>query len=175
MVPPHIHIRNADEGAIRTFKAHFLSILAGIAKNPPKNLWDLLIPQTELTLNLLRQSTLNPKIYVWECFQGPFDYNATTIGTLVSQVMIHRKTSTRKSWEFRGKEVWSIVVDLDHYQFQSIIPQNTKAEKISNTVDLHHQTITTPVGTSEDRITHGITTLTDDLTDAPTDQSDAQL
>ena len=62
LVTPHIHHRNASERAIRTFKAHFLSILAGIAKNPPKNLWDLLIPQTELTLNLLRQSTLNPKI-----------------------------------------------------------------------------------------------------------------
>ena len=58
LVTPHIHHRNAAERAIHTFKAHFLSILAGTVNTFPKNLWDLLITQTELTLNLLRQSTL---------------------------------------------------------------------------------------------------------------------
>ena len=53
--PPHIHRRNAAERAIRTFKAHFFSILAGIAKTFLKNLWYLLTPQTYLTLNLMRQ------------------------------------------------------------------------------------------------------------------------
>ena len=46
LVPPHIHHRNAAGCAIRTFKAHFLSILAVIANTFPKNLWYLLIPQT---------------------------------------------------------------------------------------------------------------------------------
>ena len=55
LVPPHIHCRNAAERAIRTFKAHFFSILAGIAKTFLKNLWYLLTPQTYLTLNLMRQ------------------------------------------------------------------------------------------------------------------------
>ena len=31
LVPPDIHIRNAAERVIQTFKSHFLSILAGIA------------------------------------------------------------------------------------------------------------------------------------------------
>ena len=62
MVPPHIRCRNKTERAISTFKAHLLSILNGIASIFPTNLWDLLVPQIELTLNLLRQSTLNPKI-----------------------------------------------------------------------------------------------------------------
>ena len=53
LVPPHIHCRNAVEWAICTFKAHFLSILAGIAHDFPKHCWDLLLPQMELTLNLL--------------------------------------------------------------------------------------------------------------------------
>ena len=51
LVPLHIHRRNAAERSIRTFKACFLSILSGIAKTFSKNLWDLLIPQTELTIN----------------------------------------------------------------------------------------------------------------------------
>ena len=38
LVPPHIHRRNPAERAIRTFKAHFVSVLAIIAKTFPKNL-----------------------------------------------------------------------------------------------------------------------------------------
>ena len=62
LVPPDMHRRNRAERAIRTFKDHFLAILAGVDAAFPPYLWDLLLPQAELTLNLLRQSTLNPRI-----------------------------------------------------------------------------------------------------------------
>ena len=75
LVPPDMHRRKRAEHAIRTFKDHFLAILAGVDSAFPPYLWDLLLPQAELTLNLLRQSTLNPRISAWECFQGPFDFN----------------------------------------------------------------------------------------------------
>jgi hypothetical protein len=50
------------------FKDHFMAILAGINATFPPYLLDLLLPQAELTLNLLRQATLNPWISVWEFF-----------------------------------------------------------------------------------------------------------
>jgi hypothetical protein len=62
LVPPDMHCRNRAERAIRTFKDHFLAILAGVDAAFPPYLWDLLLPQAELTLNLLRQATLNPRI-----------------------------------------------------------------------------------------------------------------
>ena len=65
LVPPHTHWRNADERAIRTFKSHFISILAGVAPDLLRNLWDLLLLQAELTLNLLRQATLDPSLSSW--------------------------------------------------------------------------------------------------------------
>jgi hypothetical protein len=40
LVPPGCHRQNAAEVAIRNFKAHFLSVLAGVADNFPANLWD---------------------------------------------------------------------------------------------------------------------------------------
>ena len=58
LVPPNTHRGNAAERDVRTFKSHFISILAGVAPDLPRNLWDLLIPQTEVTLNLLRQAAL---------------------------------------------------------------------------------------------------------------------
>ena len=45
LVPPNIHRCNAAERAIITFKAHFLSVLAGIAEDLQKNMWYLLITQ----------------------------------------------------------------------------------------------------------------------------------
>ena len=88
--------------------------------------------------------------------------------------MINRKTSDRKSWYFREKEGCNIGVSINHYLFQRVIPQDTKAEQISDTVEFPHQTITNPVVTPEDRILHGLITLIDALTDAPTAQSDAK-
>ena len=53
LVPPDTHRRNLAERAIQTFKSHFISILAGVDPAFPMNLWDRLLPQTVLTLNLL--------------------------------------------------------------------------------------------------------------------------
>ncbi len=56
LVPPDNHRRNLAERAIQTFKNHFKAIIAGVDDSFPMKLWDKLLPQTVLTLNLLRQS-----------------------------------------------------------------------------------------------------------------------
>ena len=61
-VPPDMHRCNKAKRAIQTFKAHFVSILAGVDLLFPRNRWDLLLPQAEITVNLLRQSLLQPDI-----------------------------------------------------------------------------------------------------------------
>ena len=65
LVPLNVHIRNIAERAIRKFKAHFLAILAGVDPDFPKFMWDSLLVQTELTINLLRKATLNPRMSAW--------------------------------------------------------------------------------------------------------------
>ena len=59
LVPPDIHRRNSEERAIHTFKAHFLDVLSEVAPDFPQLLWDLILVQTEMTLNYLHQSTFN--------------------------------------------------------------------------------------------------------------------
>jgi hypothetical protein len=91
LVPPDMHRHNALERAIRTgkVKAHFLSVLAGVDPSLPKLRWDLLLPQMELTLNLLRQSQYNPKISMWECLNRPFNFDATPMGPPGCCVVAH--------------------------------------------------------------------------------------
>ena len=69
------HRWNVGEVVIRNFKAHYLSILAGTDPRFPLQLWDSLLPQARITLNLLRQANANPKLLVYACLNGIFDYN----------------------------------------------------------------------------------------------------
>ena len=53
LVTVHDHRTNLAEHAIQTFKDHFMAILDGTDQGFPTRLWDELIEQTVITLNLL--------------------------------------------------------------------------------------------------------------------------
>ena len=82
LVPPDTHRRNLAERAIQTFKSHFISILAGVDPSFPMSLWDRLVPQAVMTLNLLRQANENPTISAYQHVNGNFDYNKTPLSPL---------------------------------------------------------------------------------------------
>ena len=77
LVPPHIHRQNASERAIHTFKNHFMAGLANTDPNFPLSNWCRLLPQAELTHNLLRASRLNPKLSAYAQLEGTFDFTRT--------------------------------------------------------------------------------------------------
>ena len=62
LAPPHIHRRNAAEQAIRTFKNHFVAGFSTTDPNFSVSEWDQFLDQATITLNLLRQSRVNPKL-----------------------------------------------------------------------------------------------------------------
>jgi hypothetical protein len=80
LVPPGIHGRNAAERAIRTFKNYFIAGLCSVNKNFPIHLWDWLLLQAKITLNLLCGSRINPKLLAWAQVHGAFDFNRTPLG-----------------------------------------------------------------------------------------------
>jgi hypothetical protein len=73
LVPTGQHRRDQAEQAIQTFKAHFISILASVDNKFPLLLWCHLLKPTELTLNLLRQSRVAPKILAFVQVHGIHD------------------------------------------------------------------------------------------------------
>eukprot|EP00804_Cyclotella_cryptica_P021690 CCRYP_018272-RA/>CCRYP_018272-RA protein AED:0.40 eAED:0.40 QI:0/-1/0/1/-1/0/1/0/288 len=95
LVPPGCHRRNAAEVAIRNFKSHFLSILAGVADDFPMKLWDKLLPQAEITINLLRQSNATPTVSAYAHLNGPFDYNKMPLAPMGCSVQVHEKSDAR--------------------------------------------------------------------------------
>jgi hypothetical protein len=76
LVPPGTHRCNAAERAIRTFKKnHFIAGLCSVDKDFPLHLWDRLVEEAVITLNLLRGSRVNPRLSTLVQFHGNFDLN----------------------------------------------------------------------------------------------------
>jgi hypothetical protein len=121
LVPPIVHGCNAAKRTIQTFKSHFLAIIAGLPSAFPRYLWSLLLPQIELTLNLLHQSSVMPSMSAWAHFNGPFNYNATPLLPLGCPVIIHNKPATRRTWDFHGSDGFYIGVSLKHYRCYLVI------------------------------------------------------
>ena len=70
LVPQHMHRRKYAERAVRTFKNHFIAALCTVAPIPPFYLWDHLLPQVTMTLNMLQWSRLNPELSAYEQVDG---------------------------------------------------------------------------------------------------------
>ena len=62
LVPPNSYRRNLAERAIQTYKNNFKSGLATTDPKFPLSEWDQLIQQANITLNLLRTASVNPKL-----------------------------------------------------------------------------------------------------------------
>lgn len=135
---PQVHRCNAAKQAIQTFNDHFVVIFAGIADTFPMNEWDLLLNKAKITLNLLRNANLNPKILAYAYMNGWFDYNATPLFPVSSECLIHKKESVRLSWGYRAKDRWYAGHAMEHFQCFCVMAKDTKATATSNTIKINH-------------------------------------
>ncbi len=74
LVPPSNHRHKLVERPIQMFKHHFISILSGVDGKFPLSLWCHLLGPRELTVNLLRQSNVAPKISAYAHVHDQGDY-----------------------------------------------------------------------------------------------------
>ena len=156
LVPPGCHRRNAAEVAIRNFKTHFLSVLAGVAEDFPENLWDRLLPQTEITLNLLRQSNATPTVSAYAHLSGPFDYNKMPLAPMGCATQVHEKADKRGTWQYHSVDGWYLNTSPDHYRTHVCHIKATKKERLTDTVTFQHKRITNPTVTHADKVMHAI-------------------
>jgi len=103
LTPAELHRRNNAERAIQTFKPHFKAGLVSTPHNFSLNLWDKILPQVLLTLNILRPSRINPWLSTYANAHGAFDYKRTPLAPLSINCMAHVKSSLRNSWDPNAK------------------------------------------------------------------------
>ncbi|KAL7523343.1 hypothetical protein ACHAWF_000483, partial [Thalassiosira exigua] len=120
--------------AIKSFKAHSIAICAGLPSSFPIRLWHELLPQAELTLNLLRPSHARPNISALAYFQAPFDFNRTPLAPIGCEVRVHQKPGQRGSWEEHAVGGWYLGCSPKHYHCSNVWVKRTMARRVSDTV-----------------------------------------
>jgi hypothetical protein len=91
LVPPRCHMHTAAERAIRSFKEHFVAGLTSVDPDFPMQIWYRLLPQADITLNLLWTSILCPQLSAAAHFHGLVDYNKTAFARQVAR-SLHMKS-----------------------------------------------------------------------------------
>ena len=155
-VAPHNHRQNPAERDIRTFKNHMIATLCTADNLFPLEEWDLLLPQVEMTLNLMRGSIRDKKKSAWEEHKGPYDFNRNPIAPVGTRVTIYVDPATRGSWEPHGVRGFYLGPAMEHYRCYNVLVEKTRGIRVSDSLAWHPK---------EDITTENIERLVDDAID----------
>jgi hypothetical protein len=163
LVPPHCHLRNAAEHAIRNFKEQFVAGLASVDPDFPMHLWDRLLPQDEMSLNLLRTSMLHPQLSAAAHLHGLVDYNKTAFAPPGCKIIAHEKPSQRRTWAPHGQLGYYLGPAMHHYRCQNVYITSTASERIVDTLEFFPHNSPMPQLSSTARVLMATQDMTDDL------------
>jgi hypothetical protein len=152
LVPRHCHRRNAAERAIRTFKEHFVAGISAVDPTFPLHLWDRLLPQVEITLNLLRTSRLHPQLSAAAHFHGLVDYNKTAFTPPGCKIIAHERPGKLRTWAPHGQHGYYLGPAMHHYQCQNVSILTTTSERIVDTLKFFPHNYQIPQLSSTDRL-----------------------
>jgi hypothetical protein len=124
--------------------------MAGVDSSFPINQWDELLPQTVLTLNLLRQSNVAPNISAWAYHNSSFDYNRMPLVLMGCAVQFHIKPRRRKTFGEHSEDGFYLKTSEEHYRTHVIFVKKTRAKRLADTVFFKHKYITQPTITPAD-------------------------
>jgi hypothetical protein len=160
LVPPYSHRRNAAERAIRSFKYHFIAGLCYTDKSFPMHLWDRLLPQAVITLNMLRTSRINPKLSASTHIYGKYYFNRAPMEPPGTILIAHETPNRRRTWAPHGQNGWYIGPVLEHYRCYTVYITKTRGERVVETVDFPPETFKLPFPSAQDLATKAATELT---------------
>ena len=154
LVPPDMHRINTAERDIRIRKNRFISGLPGTEKLFPMHLWDRLLDQAHVTLNMLRTSRHNPNISVHDMMDINCDFNKLPLAPQFTKVVLHEKPNRNCTWVHNGLQFWYIGPAVEHYQRYKVYITKTRAERITDTVEFLPENTNMPVISSANASTH---------------------
>jgi hypothetical protein len=104
------------------------------------HLWDRILPQAVITLNMLRTSRINPKLSAATHIFGQHDYNRAPMAPPGTRIIAHETPGRRKTWAPHGQDGWYIGPSLEHYRCYTVYITKTRSSRIVETVDfIPHQ------------------------------------
>ena len=163
LAPPYTHRRNAAERAIRTWKNHFIAALCTVDEKFPLHLWDRLIPQTTMTLNMLRQCRTNTKLSAYEALEGMYNFDSTPMGPIGCRVIAHETPDQRKTWAPHAIDGFYLGPATEHYRCHRIYVPQSKSERIVETIQFYPKMCETPTLSTQENTVIAAHTLADAL------------
>jgi hypothetical protein len=160
LVPPYSQRRNAAERVIGSFKDNLIAGLCSTDKSFPMHLWDILLPQTVITLNMLRTSRINPKLSASTHIDGQYYFNRAPMAPPGTRIIVHETPSRRRTWAPHGQDGWYIGPALEHYRCYTVYINKTRGERVAETVDFFPENFKLPFPSTQELATKAATELT---------------
>jgi hypothetical protein len=125
------------------------------------HLWYRLLPQAEITLNLLRTSRLDPQLSAAAHYHGLVDYNKTAFAPPGCKIIAHKKPGKRRSWAPHGQHGYSLGPAMHHCRCQNVYITTTASERIVDTLEFFPHNYQMPQLSSTKRLLMAAKDMTD--------------
>jgi hypothetical protein len=100
----------------------------------PMNLWDRILPQAVITLNMLRTSRINPKLSAATHLFGQYDFNRAPMAPPGTRVIAHETPGRGRTWAPHGQDGWYIGPALEHYRCYTVYITKTRSNRTVETI-----------------------------------------
>ena len=153
------HWCNSAKKAIQTTQNHLKAILAGCDNSFLMHVWDRLLPQAELTCNLLHPVNINQSVSAYQYVYGNHDYNNHPHHPHCCKVQAFIDTKIWQSWEEKSKDGYYVGTSMKHHQTYDVWIKATRSVDNTNTAYFKHAYITKPKVTKTDIVVDVATKL----------------
>jgi hypothetical protein len=127
------------------------------------HLWDRILPQAVIKLNMLRTSRINPKLSAATHIFGQHNYKREPMAPPGTMIIAHVTPGRRKTWAPHGQDGWYIGPALEHYRCYTVYITNTRASRVVETVDFFSHQFKIPFPSSSNLTTQAAAELTHSL------------
>jgi hypothetical protein len=124
------------------------------------HLWDRLLPQAVITLNMLRTSRINPKLSSSTHIDGQYDLNRAPMAPPGTRIIAHETPSRRRTWAPHGQDGWYIGPVLEHHRCYTVYINKNRGERVVETVEFFPENFKLPFPSTQELATKAATELT---------------
>ena len=153
-----------------TFKNHFIAGLCSVDPSFPLHLWDKLLPQAIITLNLLRPSRINPNLSAYAQLHGQFDFNRTPLAPPGTKVLAYIRPENRPSWAPHAREGFYVGPAMRHYCCHNVWTKSTGRTSIVDTLKWMPHNFRMPIANRKGLIVAAARDLTKAILSTDTDR-----
>ena len=122
-------------------------------------LWERLLTQVTMILNMLRRPLLNPGLSAYEQVDGIHNFEQTQLAPLRWKVQIHGKPHKKITYVPHSVFGWYLGLAFHHYICYTWYNINTGGESIPDTIDFFPEFMKIPNYSSRDMAIHAASYL----------------